>query len=222
LADQVGPLPPFAQIPDFLPPRLCRRLLEWVFTNESSFAPATVTHGRKDSVGRIDPQVRVALVAKVKRDIKQELLPLFEEALPAVMKATGTAGAAPTTIELQLAAHPDGAHFAPHLDIPIGADRAALSAAEGQDRIISAVYYFYAEPRAFTGGELRLYRFGAPADTLGQDPDNHVDIVPINNSLVAFPSWVQHEVRPVRCPNQQFRDFRFGINCWYCKVLGRP
>ena len=222
MADQVGPLPPFAQIPDFLPPRLRSRLLDWVLANESSFAPATVTRGRKDSVGRIDPAVRVALVAKVKGDIKQELLPRFEEALPALMKATGTVGAAPTTIELQLAAHPDGAHFAPHLDIPIGADRAALSSAEGQDRIISAVYYFHAEPRAFTGGELRLYRFGAPADTFGQDPENHVDIVPTNNSLVAFPSWVQHEVRPVRCPSQQFRNYRFGINGWYCKVLVGP
>ncbi len=120
-----------------------------------------------------------------------------------------------------MAAHPNGAHFAPHLDIPIGADRAPLAAADRHDRVISAVYYFHAEPKAFTGGELRLYRYGAPAETIGQEPGNHVDIAPINNSLVAFPSWALHEVRPVQCPSDEFREYRFAVNCWYCKVLGR-
>jgi SM-20-related protein len=222
LPDHLGPLPPFAQILDFLPPQLCRHLLEWAIANESLFARATVTRGRKDSAGRIDPQKRIALVAKVSGEIRASLLAHFEQALPEVMKATGTTGTPPAIIELQMAAHPDGAHFAPHLDIPIGADRKPLAGADGHDRVISAVYYFHAEPRAFTGGELRLYRFGTTVETLGKDPANYVDIAPINNSLVAFPSWAQHEVRPVRCPSQQFRDYRFAINCWYCKILGRP
>ena len=86
--------------------------------------------------------------------------------------------------------------------------------------MISAVYYFHVEPKGFTGGELRLYRYGAPAETLGKEPGNHVDIAPINNSLVAFPSWALHEVRPVQCPSDEFREYRFAVNCWYCKVLG--
>lgn len=222
MPDHLGPLPPFAQILDFLPSQHWRRLLEWAIVNQDQFAPATVTRGRKDSAGRIDPDKRIALVTKVSGDIRERLLTQFEQALPAVMEATGTTGAVPATIELQLAAHPDGAHFAPHIDIPIGANRAPLAGADDHDRVISGVYYFHAEPKAFTGGELRLYRFGAPAETLGKDPANYVDIAPINNSFVAFPSWAEHEVRPVRCPSQQFRDYRFAVNCWYCKVLSKP
>lgn len=50
--------------------------------------------------------------------------------------------------------------------------------------MLSGVYYFYNEPKAFSGGALRLYRFNAkPAE----DPaaDSHVDVQPLNNSLVA-------------------------------------
>lgn len=28
----------------------------------------------------------------------------------------------------------------------------------------------------------------------------------VRNSLVAFPSWAPHEVRPIRCPTGNFRD----------------
>ena len=218
--DHLGPLPPYVQMLDFLPSADCRRLLEWAIANRALFAPASVTAAREGSGGRVDPQQRVALVAKVRGDIRETLLAHFQQALPAVMKATGTNGAAPDTIELQIAAHPDGAHFIPHLDIPIGANRVPLGGGDRHDRVISAVYYFHAEPQAFTGGELRLYRYGAPAETVGKEPGNYVDIAPINNSLVAFPSWTLHEVRPVQCASDRFRDYRFAVNCWYCKVLG--
>ena len=91
---------------DFLPAQDCGRLLDWAIANRDLFAPATVTAGREDSAGRIDPQQRIALVAKVRGDIRETLLAHFEQALPSVMKGTGTNGAAPKTIELQMAAHP--------------------------------------------------------------------------------------------------------------------
>jgi Rps23 Pro-64 3,4-dihydroxylase Tpa1-like proline 4-hydroxylase len=51
-------------------------------------------------------------------------------------------------VERQLTAHGSGGFFAPHVDTghPIAANRR-----------ISCVYYFYANPRRFTGGELRVY-----------------------------------------------------------------
>jgi len=32
--------------------------------------------------------------------------------------------------------------------------------------------------------------------------------------LVAFPSWLRHEVLPVHVPSGAWRDSRFAINCW--------
>ena len=219
MADHLGPLPPYVQLLEFLPRHEHDLLIEWAIANPQRFEPAGLTKGRRDSEERIDPEKRIALVAGVRGELKQMLRARFEAALPAVMKGTGTSGTAPTSIELQMAAHPDGAHFTPHLDIPIGPNRRTLGAADGDDRIISAVYYFYRKPKAFTGGELRLYRFGAPHDQPQADPANYVDIEPVQNSVVAFPSWVTHEVRPVHCPSGAFRDYRFAVNCWYCRPL---
>ena len=40
------------------------------------------------------------------------------------------------------------------------------------------------------------------------------DIEPETDSLVAFPSWLRHEVLPVRIPSAAWADGRFTINCW--------
>ena len=140
-------------------------------------------------------------------------------ALPQVMAGTGTGGLPPVSLELELAAHGDGAFYLPHLDIPVGARRKPVSGSPHEDRVLSAVYYFHHLPKAFSGGELRLFRFGADSDATRADPANHVDLEPVGNNLVAFPSWIYHEVRPVSCPSGEFRDYRFALNCWYCRTL---
>ena len=50
-------------------------------------------------------------------------------------------------LELELVAHGDGAFFGRHIDIFTGAD-----ANIGQQRILSAVYYFHTQPKGFSGG----------------------------------------------------------------------
>ena len=214
-----GPLPPYAQFFDFMSESDQSRLLDWALSNAGRFKPATVTKGRIDSKGRLDPESRIALttreLASVEPLVRQPLLDVLDDAIA----RTGTGGSRPTSLELEIAAHGDGAHFAPHLDIPIGAKRKPLASEPGFDRIISAVYYFYAEPRAFSGGSLRLYRFGCEPQENGADANNYVDIEPVQNSLVVFPSWATHEVRRVSCPSGDFRDYRFALNCWYCRPL---
>jgi len=101
----------------------------------------------------------------------------------------------------------------PHLDIPIGLDRRPLGARKGEDRVISAVYYFHNIPKGFSGGNLRLFRFGS------EEADDGVAIEPIDNSLVVFPSWVRHQVERVSCPSGDFADYRYAVNCWYCRPL---
>lgn len=85
--------------------------------------------------------------------------------------------------------------------------------------MLSAVYYFHALPKGFSGGQLRLFRFGADHTAAQSELANHVDLEPVRNSLIAFPSWAYHEVRPVSCPSGDFADFRFALNCWYCRTL---
>jgi len=80
------------------------------------------------------------------------------------MTSAGSCGPAPVSLELKLTAHGDGAYFRPHIDMSIGPDRQPLGATPGEDRLLSAVYYFYAEPKAFSGGQLRLYAFGRSED----------------------------------------------------------
>jgi Rps23 Pro-64 3,4-dihydroxylase Tpa1-like proline 4-hydroxylase len=167
---------------------------------------------------RIDPERRIGLTTRKLGPLEGRLRERLLTALPKLMAETGTGGPPPTSLELELAAHADGAYYRPHLDIPVGADRQPLGANPGEDRVLSAVYYFHAEPKGFSGGQLRLYGFG-PVPAAGEEQRAHIDLEPVRNSLVAFPSWVPHEVRPVSVPSGDFRDYRFALNCWFCRAL---
>jgi SM-20-related protein len=83
-------------------------------------------------------------------------------------------------------------------------------------RVISVVYYFYALPKAFAGGTLRLHSLAAS----GQQ-GTFIDIEPEYDMLVFFPAWFPHEVLPVQVPSGRFLDSRFAINCWIHRGLQR-
>ena len=102
-------------------------------------------------------------------------------------------------VELELVAHGDGAFYKRHIDTATARDAAHL-------RVLSGVYYLHREPRAFSGGALRLYAIGNNA--------RFVDIEPVCNALLVFPAWAPHEVLPVSVPSGRFADARFAINCW--------
>lgn len=205
-----GPMLPHGQIRDFLSAAELGRLLEWTLANRAAFRPARITGNR------IDPVSRRAETLRQIDPIRGLLEDRFRAVLPELFAMAGTAPFEPY-LELELAAHGDGAHFAVHRDIVTGADRKPLGGdgSGKQDRVVSAVFYFHREPKGFSGGQLRLHRIGSE----GRDGD-FVDIEPVGNSLAAFPSWISHEVRPVRCESGAFEDNRFAINCWLCRELG--
>lgn len=219
LSEVTGPLPPYKRILDFLPEGEHRQLLDWSLSIRDKFQPATVSKGRPEREFRVDPERRIGLTTRKLGPLREVLSERLLGALPELMASTGTGGPPPTSLELELAAHADGAYYRPHIDIPVGANRQPLGAEPGQDRVLSAVYYFYAEPKAFSGGQLRLYPFGPIPAASAPPPADHVDLEPVRNSLVAFPSWVPHEVRPIRVPSGEFQDYRFALNCWYCRAL---
>ena len=199
-------MPPYLVLPDFLPADTADRLLDYALANEAAFAP-TKTGGRERS--GFNPKMRVSSGL---RDLGP-FAPIFKTGvraiLPDIVGRLGVSGVEAGQVELELVAHTDGAFYSRHIDTRTSETPHAV-------RLISAVYYAYARPRAFTGGELRLF-------AIGGDDAPFVDIPPAHNSLLAFPSWAPHEVRPVTCPSRRFADSRFAVNCWiYRKGSARP
>src|SRR5439155_26175071 len=125
-------------------------------------------------------------------------------AAPGILAELHLAETAVEPREFAICAYGEGGHFAGHIDTNEVTDRV---------RVVSCVYYFAATPRRFSGGELRLYGF--PALSGKNAPDlRFVDISPETDTLVAFPSWIVHQVLPVRVPSAGWRERRVAINCW--------
>lgn len=187
----------------FLSPAERVTLLDWTLDNEARFTAAAL------GGGQVDPAVRQASSL---RDLGT-MGPVFRQrildAVPDLIRELRVTGFAPSDIELELVAHGDGAHFVFHADTYTGS-------ATGQrgDRMLSAVYYFHREPREFSGGQLRMHRFGAQ-----EGDDGFIDIEPLQNRLVVFPSWAPHEVRAVSVPSRAFAASRFAVNCWVYRAI---
>src|SRR5690242_1351733 len=200
----LGPMPPHGRLEGFLSEDERRALIDWAIAEEAAFKPAKVFYGEGGNLRRLDPARRNALKHEGIGPLEPMMHSALLDALPRIMDAAGYHGPEPRSIEFELNAYGDGAHFAPHIDIPLGRNRKPAGQQAGEDRVISVVYYFHSEPKAFSGGALRLYRFGADPDAAG--PDDSVLFEPAQNSLVVFPSWAMHKVEPVHCPSTQFAD----------------
>jgi SM-20-related protein len=187
--------PPYFVVRDFLDKETVAGLLDHALRHEADFAPTSLGRGTVDPARRISASVRE--FGPFKPLFKSKMLGLLPDFI-ARLHATAVTD---PKLEIELVAHGDGAFYKRHIDTQTAADLQSI-------RFLSAVYYFHAEPKAFTGGALRLYAVGSPAA-------EHVDIEPTCNSLVVFPSWIPHEVMPVQCPSKRFADSRFAINGWF-------
>lgn len=206
--------PPSLHLHDFLPEDLRQALLDWVLASQARFKAATIVHASSDV---LDLSVRSALKLRDLGSLKAALSARLLAALPQILGAIGGRTVAEASLEVELTAYGDGAFYRAHRDIEVGPERKPLGARPGEDRLLSSVYYFHNEPKAFSGGQLRLHRWGAKVGEAAAE--DFLDIQPTQNSLVAFPSWATHEVRPVECPSGRFEDYRFALNCWYCAPL---
>ena len=189
-------MPPFRVLHDFLAPAAAARLLDHARERRAAFVPTAVRAGGER---RVDPSHRVSLGL---RDLG-ETGPLLErrlrEAANEVTAAIGMTPFATSHVELHLVAHGDGAFYGRHIDTRMASEAKNI-------RMLSGVYYVHREPKAFTGGALRLHALGAPP--------RFVDIEPVHNALAVFPAWVPHEVLPVAVPSGDFMDARFAVSCW--------
>ncbi len=196
-----GPLPPHRLVRDFLPQEMAEALLNWAIENEARFEPTKVGNGEAE---RQDSQLRVSVSIRRFGDLKQELRRRFLEIAPSLISNLRLNPLEIVNSELELVAHRDGAFYGRHIDTRTGACKG-----DTDFRFLSAVYYIHQRPKPFSGGALRLHRFGAA----GGDGD-FLDIEPEHNLLAAFPSWAAHEVRPISCPSGEFAHSRFAVNIW--------
>ncbi|MFN3359869.1 MAG: 2OG-Fe(II) oxygenase [Pseudanabaenaceae cyanobacterium] len=186
----------YAQIENFLPYAQWQELLEFVYTQERNFVPTSTTTGetdyRRSMILYHFPKFSELMIQRV-RQIYPHVLTYLQQPYFEV-----------STIECQLTMHNDGNYYRIHND---------NGSPECATRVLTYVYYFYREPKGFTGGELRLYNMKEEGGYLVA-ADSYTDIQPLNNSVVFFMSGVMHEVLPVRCPSRLFADSRFTINGW--------
>jgi Rps23 Pro-64 3,4-dihydroxylase Tpa1-like proline 4-hydroxylase len=188
---------PYARIPDFFTPEELESVLNFALQNEAAFEESSVTTG--------DEEYRKSKVLCQLGGVKD----LFEHRLKATLDQVYSylLSELPTkfSLETQLTASNEGDFFKIH------DDKSSFSTVT---RLLTYVFYFHADPKAFTGGDLRLYDY-YPGATAGQaHAETYATVTPENNMIVLFPSWVVHEVMPIHCPTGKFADGRFTINGW--------
>jgi len=204
-AAQHSPGTPYSVYRDFLDSDTHAGLLVWAIDNEAKFKVSKVN---SNGTERVDPSVRVSMRVRdfgpIVSSLRQRMLALT----PLLIRDLRVTSFEPYDIETELVASNDGAFFVSHIDTFTGDERTEV------ERMVSAVYYFHAEPKMFSGGALRLH---APFKRAGAI--KFVDVQPEQNTLVVFPSWMPHEVSPVSCPSRRFSDSRFSVNLWIRRKL---
>lgn len=195
-------LPPYYIKENFFGHELVNQLLEHALENQDRFETSTVGY----SAGRVDQEVRVSTILRdfgpLKKEIKERFKAVFPEALEQLrlpsFELYGT--------EREIVAHGNGAFYNRHIDTATGSGEFSV-------RALTGVYYFHAQPKKFRGGDLRLLPL-----RYSELDSTYLDIEPINDRLLLFPSWVPHRVMPVVSDSVDFKDSRFAINCWYHKL----
>lgn len=195
--------PQYTLVRDFLGGDNVRRLLEFAQAHEHEFQRSEVVDGGSST---IDDLRRVSLILPKIGDYETLIADRTRKALPEIFSALGTAPFDPAGFETEMAAHGDGAFFSRHIDMIVNLEKSDTQ------RVLSMVYYFHKIPQPFSGGMLRLY-------SLADGPGAHIDVEPVCDSAVFFPSWFPHEVLRINCPSGRFADSRFAINCWLRKKI---
>jgi Rps23 Pro-64 3,4-dihydroxylase Tpa1-like proline 4-hydroxylase len=186
----------YIQYANFLDADIHAQLVDWVANHEAEFVGSTTSTNAAD--------YRKSLVLYNLPDIAKVLQTRIRDVMPTVLDDLAIAPFQPTDIEAQLTAHNDGHYYQVHND---------NGSPDTATRRLTYVYYFYQQPKAFSGGELRIYD-SRIRNQVYEQADSFHTVTPDNNSIVFFPSHYMHEVMPIQCPSQHFAHSRFTINGW--------
>lgn len=192
--------PAYGRITNWLGSETVGRLLEFAQAQQDNFSEAGVWNQDKRE-GEVDLTIRRSWWTEFSGSLRDEIERRAHALLPEMCSQLGTMPFEPTKFEIEMVAHGDGAFFIEHRD--------RLMSPQLRPRLISAVYYFHRHPKSFSGGVLRIYPIAG-----SKKSKSFIEIEPVNDTLIFFPSWFPHEVLPVNCPSGRFEDSRFAINCW--------
>jgi Rps23 Pro-64 3,4-dihydroxylase Tpa1-like proline 4-hydroxylase len=195
--DALNRAPPHVIRNHFLGEAMVKHLLEYVDLHKEQFTANTV--GMKE---RLNQSINVSSSLKKIGNFRDEIVSVISGALPDVFRELGTQPFEPSSFEMLISSYGHGDFYKRHVDSYVGA------VSGRSDRVITLVYYFHRLPKVFLGGVLRLHSLAAS----GRD-GSFVDIEPVSDTGVFFPSWFPHEVLPVTCPSSRFIDSRFAITC---------
>jgi Rps23 Pro-64 3,4-dihydroxylase Tpa1-like proline 4-hydroxylase len=186
----------YVQLDQFLTANELSRLLDYTFQKEAEFVSTSTSTGdvsyRKSVVLHSFPEFSNLITQRIQAIIPDVLAKLAMPQFPV------------TQVESQLTGHNDGNYYKIHND---------NGSPDTATRELTYVYYFYREPKAFSGGELLIYDSRIENNFYVQAESFHT-IEPRNNSIVFFLSRYMHEVLPIQCPSRAFADSRFTINGW--------
>ncbi len=188
-------------IDGFLPQQLRDQLLGYTLANAEQFHPTKIANSTYTD-GAIDPSFRQSWYCqRGLGELTDAFRDVVKEHSSRLMEELGVSPFQVHGIELELAAHRHGSFFRRHIDTVTRAARDVRSS----DRIVTGVYYFHTIPKKFEGGELALAPLGRGEPKL---------VEPHDNRLVAFASFVPHEVREVVIADNDFSHARFAVNIW--------
>ncbi|MHA4811755.1 2OG-Fe(II) oxygenase [Flavitalea flava] len=203
-------------LPNFLSPKELEALFAFTLQKEKELLPSKV-YKTGTGNGQIDRSFRRSKVLTAPAEFRTLFTNKILKKLPLILEKLTIKEFAVDHIDAQITATNDGEFFKSHTD-----NGSPLQ----KRRQISYVFYYYSEPKPYTGGELRLYE---PVKAMkktdsqktgaveSQPEKTFKTIVPVQNSIVFFDSGTLHEVAKVKCLSREFRDSRFTLNGWIYK-----
>lgn len=194
-ADDIVPSQ-YIQLDNFFSQAEWQRLLEYVTRHESNFLPTSTSAN--------DADYRRSLVLHSFPEFSQLITEKLQIILPAIFSQLEISPFNFSAIEAQLTAHNDGNYYKIHND---------NGSSDTANREFTFVYYFYREPKPFSGGQLKIYD-SKIENNFYVAAESFKTVEPRNNSIVFFPSRYLHEVLHVSCLSKAFANSRFTINGW--------
>jgi SM-20-related protein len=186
----------YVQIDNFFKPKEYKRLLEYVLKKESAFVPSSTSNN--------DENYRRSMALYSFPEFSELIFQKIQGMIPDVISKLGSPPFSISQIESQMTSHNHGNYYKLHND---------NGSQDTATRELTYVYYFYQQPKPFSGGELLIYD-SKISNNLYINAETFKTVEPRNNSIVFFLSRYMHEVLPVSCPSKAFADSRFTINGW--------
>lgn len=175
--------------------------IAWQVLNEHANHFKTSSVG----IGEIRETTRRSMLIGGKKfeSLRQLFLERIEPTLSQAFDWFGIVPPIKKNYTVQMTTHSDGDFYRTHKDT-----------GPNHPRVLSYIYYFHKQPKAFTGGELQLFDTDTKNDCAST---TFTTIEPAHNSLIVFPSEYYHQVCTVNLPSANRLLARHTLNGWLVK-----